>query len=397
MSQDKKQNIAVTGLNATDNPGPGITVIRALRHDPDFDGRIVGLAYDTLDPGIYARDLVDDVFLIPYPSQGVEALETRLRYIHDKVGGLDVIMPTLDAELAAFIELEPVLQELGIGTFLPTRAQLDCRSKVKLAELGASAGIKVPATRVVSSVDDLYTIHEQVPFPLWIKGAYYGATLARTVHEAIAAFHKVVATWGYPVIAQTGVAGDELNVVALGDGEGGLVGAVPMKKTTITDKGKGWAGIAIKDPELIDITRRFIAETRWRGPCEVEVIKDQGGVPPTPLDATELDGKLSLEVTPELHRELLFLAKADNIELSLLVNDLLVRAVSRRWGGARRAHGGGGNRQQPKGERGRGRPREGQGNRYHNIMEDRAEFIDYVRKLDGGGGRPNPGGRRRKK
>ena len=277
MPQKKIRTIAVTGLNATDNPGPGITVIRALRHDPGFHGRVVGLAYDTLDPGIYARDLVDDVFLIPYPSQGAEALETRLRYIHDKVGGLDVIIPTLDAELAAFIGLEPVLQELGIGTFLPTREQLDCRSKVKLAEMGASAGINVPATRVISSVDDLYAIHEQVPFPLWIKGAFYGATLARTVHEAINAFHKVVATWGYPVIAQTGVAGDELNVVALGDGEGGLVGAVPMKKTTITDKGKGWAGIAIKDPELIDITRRFFAETRWRGPCEVEVIKDPRG------------------------------------------------------------------------------------------------------------------------
>ena len=277
MSQDKKFTVAVTGLNATDNPGPGITVIRALRHDPDFNGRVVGLAYDTLDPGIYARDLVDDVFLIPYPSQGVDALESRLRYINDRVDGVDVLIPTLDAELAAFIELEPVLEELGIGTFLPTREQLDTRSKVKLAELGARAGIKVPATRVISSAEDLYSVHEQVPFPLWIKGAFYGATLARTVHEAVAAFHKVVATWGYPVIAQTGVTGDELNVVALGDGDGGLVGAVPMKKTTITDKGKGWAGIAIKDPELIDLTRRFVEATRWRGPCEVEVIKTADG------------------------------------------------------------------------------------------------------------------------
>ena len=278
MKRERQRTVAVTGLNATDNPGPGVTVIRALRHDPDFNGRVVGLAYDTLDPGIYARDLVDDVFLIPYPSQGVDALEARLRYIHHRVDGLDVIIPTLDAELAAFIELQPALEELEIGTFLPTRQQLDTRSKVKLAELGKEAGINVPATRVVASVEDLYTIHEHVPFPLWIKGAFYGATLARTVHEAVNAFHKVVATWGFPVIAQTSVVGDELNVVAVGDGVGGLVGAVPMKKTTITDKGKGWAGIAIKDPELIDMTRRFVAATSWRGPCEVEVIKTQGGV-----------------------------------------------------------------------------------------------------------------------
>ena len=30
-------NIAVTGLNNTDNPGPGIPVIRALRDSKEFD------------------------------------------------------------------------------------------------------------------------------------------------------------------------------------------------------------------------------------------------------------------------------------------------------------------------------------------------------------------------
>jgi carbamoyl-phosphate synthase large subunit len=269
--------VAVTGLNATDNPGPGISVIRSLRRHPDFSGRVVGLAYDTLDPGIYASDLVDDVFLIPYPSQGADALLTRLRYVHDRVGGVDVILPTLDSEIAAFIALEPALRRLGIGTFLPTRAQLDARSKVNLAALGARAGITVPPSRVITSCQDLYEVHRDVPFPLLVKGVYYGATLARSVDEAVRAFHEVVARWGYPVIVQAFVAGDELDVVALGDGEGGLVGALPMRKTTITDKGKGWAGIAIKDTELIALTRRFVAATRWRGPCEVEVIKDRQG------------------------------------------------------------------------------------------------------------------------
>ncbi len=268
--------VAVTGLNATDNPGPGVSVIRSLRLHPEFEGRIVGLAYDTLDPGIYARDIVDDVFIIPYPSQGPEALEARLRYIHERVG-LDVILPTLDAELASFIALEPVLSELGIGTFLPTREQLDLRSKSRLADFGERAGIVVPATRVLGGVEDLYTIHEQIPYPFFVKGLYYGATLARSVDEAIRAFHRVVATWGYPVIVQSFVEGDELDVVALGDGAGGLVGALAMKKTFITDKGKGWAGIAIKDPQILELTRTFAAASSWRGPCEVEVIKDADG------------------------------------------------------------------------------------------------------------------------
>jgi hypothetical protein len=46
--------IAVTGLNATDNPAPGVGVIRALRLNAAPGERFVGLAYDALDPGIYA-------------------------------------------------------------------------------------------------------------------------------------------------------------------------------------------------------------------------------------------------------------------------------------------------------------------------------------------------------
>src|SRR5271170_5192299 len=147
MSQ-KPLTIAVTGLNATDNPAPGVGVLRALRQGGSRD-RLVGLAYDALDPGVYAADIVREVFMIPYPSQGRDAFLSRLEYVHDRVG-LDVIIPTLDAELPSFIDLEPKLLEMGIGLLLPTRAQLELRSKVNLAALGRRAGISVPKTMVVS-------------------------------------------------------------------------------------------------------------------------------------------------------------------------------------------------------------------------------------------------------
>ncbi|MDD5308443.1 MAG: ATP-grasp domain-containing protein [Deltaproteobacteria bacterium] len=270
----ERLTIAVTGLNATDNPGPGVAVIRALREAPGFAGRIVGLAYDTLEPGIYARDLVPDVFLLPYPSQGIEALEARLRYIHGRIP-LDAVIPTLDSELPSFIALEGTLSELGIGTFLPTREQFDLRAKAGLPALGERAGILVPASRVVTDVEALYGIHREIPYPLYVKGLFYGAALACSVDEAVQAFHRVVAQWGLPVIVQTRVDGEELDVVALGDGRGGLVGALPMRKTWLTDKGKGWAGVAIRDPELEAMAVRFMAATRWRGPCELEVMRDR--------------------------------------------------------------------------------------------------------------------------
>jgi len=51
--------IAVTGLNAADNPGPGVAVVRAIRAGAEVRAaggrgcRIVGLTYDALDPGAY--------------------------------------------------------------------------------------------------------------------------------------------------------------------------------------------------------------------------------------------------------------------------------------------------------------------------------------------------------
>jgi predicted RNase H-like HicB family nuclease len=121
--------------------------------------------------------------------------------------------------------------------------------------------------------------------------------------------------------------------------------------------------------------------------AQVENMQAQGLEVPVPIDEQTVEGKLSLTVSQSLHRDLAFLAKVENVDLETVVVDLLTRGVSQRWGG----RGGGG---RPRGE-GQRRPGEGQGARYHNIMENRADFIEYVRNLErqgqGGGGR-GPGG-----
>lgn len=276
MAMASPLHIAVTALNATDNPAPGVGVMRALRAAPSFRGRLIGLTYDALDAGIYTQGLADSVYLMPYPSQGLDAFRARLAHVHE-VERLDVVIPNVDAELPSYIELQRELAAMGIGMLVPTREQFDLRSKVHLTDLGKRAGVSVPATAVLSDPSELFRIHERVPYPFFVKGAFYGATLVGSVDEAVLAFHKSAAAWGLPVIVQARVAGDEFDVVAVGDGAGGMVGAVPMKKTLLTDKGKGWAGVVVKDPGLLELTQAFFAATRWRGPCEVEVIKDRDG------------------------------------------------------------------------------------------------------------------------
>src|SRR5512135_1949228 len=86
----RTKTVAVTGLNATDNPGPGVGVLRSLRAAAT-PYRLVGLAYDALDPGVYAKEVADAVFMIPYPSQGIDPFLARLEYIQARMP-IDVII-----------------------------------------------------------------------------------------------------------------------------------------------------------------------------------------------------------------------------------------------------------------------------------------------------------------
>ena len=88
--------VAVSGLNNTDNPGPGIPVIRALRDWKGKDIRIIGISYDNLEPGLFMRDLVDKSYSVPFPSGGTENLMLRLQYIHE-IEKIDFIFPNFDA------------------------------------------------------------------------------------------------------------------------------------------------------------------------------------------------------------------------------------------------------------------------------------------------------------
>lgn len=265
--------IAVTGLNNTDNPAPGVPVIRALRDRWPDALQVVGLLYDALEPGAYLANIADANYVIPYPSAGLEQLFDRIRDIHAEEN-IDIIIPTLDSELNGFIKLAPRLETLGIRMFLPTEDQLRLRAKDKLADFCANHGITVPLNVLATSIQDLYSIAQKFEYPVVVKGIFYDAAIVNNLDEAIAAFRRLQAKWGLPIVVQEYVGGDEYNVCALGDGRR-TIGAVAMKKMYITDKGKGWSGITINDPPLLAISEKIITALQWRGGIELEFIRER--------------------------------------------------------------------------------------------------------------------------
>lgn len=164
-------------------------------------------------------------------------------------------------------------EELGIATFLPSMESFEERQKSELNKFGEKQGIKVPASRMVSQIQELKKLEEEIDYPMVIKGRYYDAYIASSFEQATSYFYKIVAKWGYPVIVQEFITGTEVNVTALGDGKGTCIGVVPMRKLYITDKGKAWSGISLEDEKLLEISRDIVEKSHWRGGCELEFIK----------------------------------------------------------------------------------------------------------------------------
>lgn len=255
-------------MNAGDSPAPGIPVIRSLREHPDWHGRIVGLAYEALESGVLDSSMVDAAYLLPYPKAGKEVLFERIEHIHGHEG-LSAIIPNLDSEMLNFIRIRDRLEALGIRLFLPTEQEFTRRSKLNLEKLGEEAGVKTPKTTYVTGPDRIDIKKEELP--VLVKGLFYEAYRADSLDDAVRYVRRLAATWGYPVLVQQFTEGDEFNATAVCR-HGETLGLVCMKKLVLTDKGKGWACVSIRNEDLVELTVRLARVLGWSGALEVEAI-----------------------------------------------------------------------------------------------------------------------------
>ena len=272
-----KKVIAISGINATDNPGPGVAVAKSIKEsNPDFN--LIGLSYDIHDPGNYMCDLFSNCFLLPYPTKGWESFVGAISLVKEKTG-LDIIIPCLDAELPLLIKHEKDLLRMGIKMMLPAETQFDLRSKDQLTSLAPKIGCLYPKTNVVYSIDEIVsTLRKDISLPAVVKGKYYKAYTVYNQDTAILKGSEIAAEWGFPLLVQERVEGQEINLIGLGDGKGGILGRVSIKKQLTTQLGKVWTAVTIKDERLDAVCDKFCAETKWNGPFELECMSSSKGI-----------------------------------------------------------------------------------------------------------------------
>ena len=144
-----------------------------------------------------------------------------------------------------------------------------------------------------------------------------------------------------------------------------------------------------------------LANARESGGAVVPAVDD------APPDDDAFSGDITTKVSRNLHRELAFQARAEGVELTALLAELLSQALEirrqlrRRPASPASASAPDESRSGPAPGNDRRPPYRGggganQGGRYHAIMEDRATFLEYVRGLESGNAPPrNRGDRRR--
>lgn len=262
--------VAVTGLEGRDNPYPGLAIARALRMARGQRVTLVGLTFDPTLTGCLRDDVFDRVYQAPMPGDASSTVLRRLIEIHAEFP-IDVLIPGLDSEIACYALHADPLEAAGIRTMLPPPASVRARYKDRLEAFCRDHGLLTP--RTVVAVDPAATFGPRISLPCFVKGMLAGAERVKTSEEAVDAFWRTAARWGWPVLAQEIVHGEEYDVCAVARG-GEIVSMIAIKKTATSKSGKGIGAVVVDEPALLEVARIVTSALRWEGPLELEFVRE---------------------------------------------------------------------------------------------------------------------------
>jgi len=268
-----KCNVAVTGLDCTENPYPGLSVLRSIKESGEFEGKIIVLTYDCLATGLYQHDLVDEVYMIPYPSEPEEFLFSRISEINTKAK-IDVIIPCLDSEISTYARLAQRLRGLGISVLAPWEDGVKARSKLFLAEFCKKNDIDYPKSFLIYDANEIDNYAAVLHYPLMIKGSIIDSAKASNAAEAHVYFNQLATMWGLPLIIQENLDGEEYDVAVLADQESNIVAKVAMRKIGITRRGKAFAGVTVDSRQFDALAEKVVKALQWQGPLEIEIMRN---------------------------------------------------------------------------------------------------------------------------
>jgi carbamoyl-phosphate synthase large subunit len=253
--------VMVTGAG-----GPAaVSVMKSLRADPS-----VSLVAADMDPWAAGLYLVppDARTLVPAGSDPGFADAALARCV---AMGVDVLIPTCDAELRPLGQARAAFREAGVELLLaPDRALDVCLDKLALAERCAGR-VPVPRTEPLDQADPgLWT------YPVMVKPRRGSGSRGIRVVGSGQELAEMQASADY--LVQQYLPGTEYSIDVLADAAGHVVASVPRVRERV-DSGVSVAGRTVHDAELERLGADVAAATGLTYVANVQFRRDAAGRP----------------------------------------------------------------------------------------------------------------------
>ena len=263
LSTDRKKPVRVLVTGAG---GPAaVSVLKSLSADP-----LVELIAADIDP--WAAGL----YLLPGPARtlvprGGDPQFAATVYARCLSLGVDVVIPTVDAELRPLARARDEFARGGIALLLaPDTALAVTLDKLELARHCAGR-VQVPRTEILAGTDP-----RSWTYPVVVKPRTGGASRGIVVAEDSQA---VVGMSGRPgFLIQEYLPGEEYSIDVLADAGGQVVASVPRVRERV-DSGVSVAGRTVHDSELEQFGRLVATATGLTYIANVQCRRDRAGRP----------------------------------------------------------------------------------------------------------------------
>jgi diaminopimelate decarboxylase len=256
-------------MHSGPNPSPGLGIARSLRGAlPGV--RLIGVDYSPASSGLHSN-LLDDTVLLP--GWGEVHPATWVSQIRELLSSPDaVFIPSLDLEIRLLAEQFGEHDRL----LAPGRRALATVDKPPTAVADAF-GLPVPAHTLATDPLEVRRFLRHCANGGWVKGRAYEAFRVYDAAGALDAGRTVTQRWGEECHIEEHVHGQECAIAFCARG-GTLLDAVFMAKSQLTPEGKTWSGLVEElDPALWERLVAYVADSRWSGGGEIELIRSWSG------------------------------------------------------------------------------------------------------------------------
>ena len=291
-----RETVIVSAAGSTN----GVNVIRALRSQKEYELRIIGIDADPYAAGLYLADAREVV-----PKASESTFKDRVLEICKEYSA-SMLIPTHSVELHFYSANRIAFEEIGVRLMVPSTDVLEiCDDKVKMASFFRQLGIKCPKHYEPSNTTDI----PETCFPLFIKSRFgSGSSYARKISspEELAFYLRRTPD---PIV-QEYIDGDEYTVNVVSDYQGGVVGALPIKRLRVR------SGLAVLAET--ELNSRLIQEA-------VTVVEGLHIVGPSNVQVIVRDSEhIFIEVNPRFASGTLPLAVAAGLNIPLIMVKLML-------------------------------------------------------------------------